>query len=67
MMASVEISPFHQLPKGEGTAQADRNDEDATEDHHEIADAKQSQLSLIRQKGELGFGRRGVPHWTGRM
>ena len=28
--------------------QANRNNEDASEEHHEIADAKQSQLGLVR-------------------
>lgn len=60
-MVIGEKSPFHQLSRTEGTAQADRNDKDTTENHHEIADAEQSQPSLIRQKSELCFGRRGVP------
>jgi len=41
-------SRFHQLSRTEGAPQTNCNDEDATEDHHEITDAKQSQLSLVR-------------------
>jgi hypothetical protein len=30
--------------------QANRNDKDAAEEHHEISDTEQSQLLLVRQK-----------------
>ena len=46
----------------EGSVQTNPNNEDAAEEHHEIADAKQSQLSLVCQKGKLRFGRRSMPH-----
>jgi hypothetical protein len=37
---AVAKSQFHQLSGTEGTAQANCNDQDATEDHHEVTDAK---------------------------
>jgi hypothetical protein len=55
------------LPQPEGATQAYYDNEDATEDHYEIADAKQSQLSLVCQKGKLRFGCRSVPHRAQRM
>ena len=51
----------------EGSMQANRNNEDAPEELHEIPDAKQSQARLVCQEGQPRFRRRSPPHRAGGM
>jgi len=51
----------------EGPKRTDRNDEDASENHHQVTNAKQTQTRLIGQKCEPRCSRCSSPHCAGGM